>query len=84
MSDTSTEFRWEGRSTATIGELLDEAARAEREGKAAAFLDAYRATNPHADANLGYLIGYLEPAETRRRMYRSYALEHPIFGSQDL
>lgn len=81
MTDT-TEFAWEGRSAGTIGDLLKEACRAEREGKASAFLDAYRATNPHADANLGYIIGYLEPPETRQRMYRAYALQHPIFGAE--
>jgi hypothetical protein len=71
---------WEGRDAGTVGTLLDEACRAEREGKATAFLNAYRAHNPeHADANLGYIFGYLEPPERRRKMYASFDLMHPVF-----
>lgn len=76
MSD----FVWDGRPLETIGDVLNAASKAQREGKAQEFLTAYRATGPHADANLGYLIGYMEPAERRREMYEAFQLTHPIFG----
>jgi hypothetical protein len=72
-------FTWEGRDAGTIGSLLDEASRAEREGKAVEFLRAYRDYTPNADANLGYIIGYLEPAQRRSEMYAAYDLMHPVF-----
>lgn len=75
-------FTWEGRDAGTVGTLLEEACRAEREGKAVAFLRAYRAHTPHADANLGYIIGYLEPAERRSKMYAAYDLMHPVFNGR--
>jgi hypothetical protein len=75
-------FMWEGRSTGTIGQLLEEASRAEREGKATAFLQAYREHTPHADSNLGYVIGYVEPPERRRKLYASFDLMHPVFNGR--
>lgn len=73
-------FEWKGEALGTLGALVRGADKAEREGKAAEFLAAYRAYVPeHADANLGYLIGYMGD-EDRTRMYEAYQLVHPIFG----
>lgn len=73
-------FTWDGKPLPTFGELLDAANQAERDGKAAEFLAAYRAYAEHADENLGYLIGYMGD-EDRQRMYAAYGIKHPIFGA---
>ncbi len=76
---TAAWFEWDGQPLPTIGELLSAADAAERAGRAQEFLTAYRAHTPHADGNLGYIIGYMGD-EDRARMYAAYALVHPIFG----
>lgn len=73
-------FEWDGKPRETLGTLLIAAMEAEQAGKAAEFLAAYRAYTPHADSNLGYLIGYVEPPELRHELYQAYAIGHPIFG----
>lgn len=80
MSVIDTPFEWDGKPLPTVGTLLDAACKAERDGKAAEFMAAYRAHTEHADSNLGYLIGYLEPAERRQQMYAAFAIGHPVFG----
>ncbi len=75
-------FVWDGEEVGTIRELLDGASKAERDGKAAEFLTAYREVNGYADENLGYVIGYMEPAERRRQMYAAYDLTHPMLGGR--
>ncbi len=73
---------WEGRDVATIGDLLTAASKAADERKAADFLAAYREANPeHADANLGYVIGYTS-ADERQRLYEAYDLTHPMLGGR--
>jgi len=75
-------FAWDGNDCGTIGQLLDAAMLAQRHGRAQEFLAAYRAFTEHADANLGYVIGYVEPAERRCELYEAFALSHPIFGGR--
>ena len=73
---------FEGHDYGTIGGLFDTALWAAQNGKAEAFLSAYRAVEPeHADANLGYVIGYGSP-ESRDLMYRAYDLTHPTLGGR--
>lgn len=75
-------FEWQGEPVNTIGELLDAAFEAERDGNALAFLNAYREVNPHADVNLSYVIGYVEPAQRRGEMYEAFGLNHPVLGGR--
>lgn len=82
MSAPSEPFVWDGKPLETIGQILDTATKAERDHRATEFLAAYRANSEHADANLGYLIGYVEPAERRRELYAAYDLNHPVFGGR--
>ena len=82
MSPTDVQvFFWKGKPLGTIGALLDGAVDAEKEEQAPEFLAAYRAANEHADANLGYIIGYLDE-DSRRRMYAAYDLTHPTLGGR--
>lgn len=78
MSDTRT---FEGHDYGTVGELFDTALWAAKNGRAAAFLAAYRAESEHADANLGYVIGYGDE-DSRRLMYEAYNLTHPMIGGR--
>ena len=75
-------FEFDGRPAGTVGELLDAAMLAQRNGKAAEFLAAYRAYSAFADANLGYILGYVEPPERRRELYAAFNLNHPVFGGR--
>lgn len=72
-------FTWQGKPLATMGALLDGATEAQRDGQATEFIEAYRAYTMHADHNIGYLIGYVEPAERRRELYAAFGISHPIF-----
>jgi len=69
---------WDFEGT-TVRDLIDMAVQAEHDGEAVEFLAAYRETTEHADANLGYVFGYLSP-EARERLYAAYRVNHPVFG----
>ena len=75
-------FVFEDKEVNTVGELLDAAVESMRNGKAAEFLAAYRAVNEHANANLGYVIGYCSDP-LRSDLYKAYGVQHPIFGAMD-
>lgn len=66
----------------TIGKLLDTALACETKEEAERMLFDYRTENPeHADANLGYVFGYVEPPERRAALYALFeGIEHPVFG----
>lgn len=63
----------------TIGDLFDAVVSVRTAEEARAFMESYRAENPHADANVGYVIGYADE-DTRRRLYDLFRLVHPVFG----
>lgn len=75
------DFMWDGAKLDTIRDLLDGASKAQREGRAQEFLAAYRAVNEHADQNIGYILGYVEPPERRRELYEAFTVTHPVFGA---
>lgn len=66
----------------SIGQLLDWAVSAADVGRAPEFLAAYRLVSEHADVNLGYVLGYVEPPERRRALYEAYGVGHPFLGGQ--
>lgn len=80
MSPPASVLVWDGQDVVTIGELFDTAGKAADEGRAAEFLKAYRAVNQHADANIGYVIGYAEPHERRQQLWAAFGLQHPVLG----
>ena len=43
------------------------------------FMRLYRAENPYADENIGYVLGYYSPAE-RARLQDWFGVTHPVFG----
>lgn len=56
---------------------LEAAMRAPAQEVADEFLRSYREVNPHADDNIGYVLGYVEPPELRRSMYALFKATHP-------
>lgn len=66
----------------TIGTLLDTALACETKDEAARMLADYRLENPeHADQNLGYIFGYVEPPARRAALYALFeGITHPVFG----
>jgi hypothetical protein len=72
---------WDGKEIRTLGELLDAAVSVTTREEAQEFLAAYKAVNEHAAANIGYILGYLNPEE-RGRLYKLFEeCSHPVFGS---
>lgn len=77
----STTKRFDGHDYGTIRGLFDTALWAAKNGRAQAFLAHYRAESEHADANLGYVIGYGDE-DSRRLMYEAFDLSHPVLGGR--
>lgn len=73
-------FIWNGQPLPTVGDLLDAATKITDPAEAQRFMSEYRAVNPHADSNIGYVLGYIEPAERRRALYDLFQVGHPVFG----
>jgi hypothetical protein len=71
---------WKGHELVTIGDLVNHGidACATRE-EAAEFMKQYRAENPYAYANVGYLSGYYG-REDMARIQDWFQTSHPIFG----
>jgi hypothetical protein len=75
-------FIWKDREVVTIGDLTDAMFAIRDKGRATRFMNAYRSVNEHADANVGYVLGYIEPPEKRHQMYDLFRVEHPVFGGR--
>jgi hypothetical protein len=79
-------FEWKGKQVLTIGQIGDAACALTTPEEAAEFLAAYKAVNQHAEANIGYLMGYYGDEE-RSRVYRlmdqaGKVVVHPVFGAR--
>lgn len=70
---------WKGKPIETIGDLIDAIAALESREEAQEFITDYRAISEHADANAGYVTGYL-PAERGQELREWMGAAHPIFG----
>lgn len=77
---------WQGETLATYGDIARAMERIrkiadpeDRQRTADAFMEAYRATTEHADANVGYLCGYYGH-DTMVELLRLFATAHPVFG----
>lgn len=73
-------FVWEGKQLNTIRDLMDAMFVIDHAEHAAFFMAEYRKANPHADQNIGYILGYVEPPARRQEMYALFMVKHPIFG----
>ncbi|MCU1591582.1 MAG: hypothetical protein JWP11_2838 [Frankiales bacterium] len=76
-----TDRTFEDHNYGTIGGLFDTAPWAAKAGRAQDFLAHLRAESEHADANLGYVIGYGDE-DSRRLMYEAFDLAHPMVGGR--
>jgi hypothetical protein len=74
-------MEWKGQPLGpTIGHLMDAILAVESREEAQRFMAAYRAENPHALSNVGYLAGYCD-TETAKRIWDWFECAHPIFGT---
>lgn len=72
---------WNGKEIRTMGDTLDAFVKCESQEEIQKLMDLYRADSQHADANIGYMLGYLSEAEARRiRSWLGPKVSHPIFG----
>ena len=72
-------MQWQGRSLNTFGDIMDALVGLQSAEEAADFMRRYRAANPHADTNVGYLTGYCSATEAQR-LQQWCGVRHPIFG----
>lgn len=71
---------WKGNKLKTIGDLMILGIdKCETKEEASEFMRLYRAANPHADVNIGYLSGYYGQSEMMR-IQEWFGVAHPIFG----
>jgi hypothetical protein len=66
----------------TAGEVMNTLIACPTREDAVAAMNAFREDNPHADANVGYMLGYYDPA-TKKRLQEWLSVSHPIFGAQE-
>lgn len=72
---------WKDRELITIGDLMYHGIdKCDTPEEAQKFMELYRAENPHADENIGYLSGYYSP-QKMRRIQEWFGVSHPIFGN---
>lgn len=76
-------MKWNDVELDTVGKVCTALSSLQTKEEADEFMAGMRAEGPeHADANIGYIIGYLG-AEDRIRLYSLLKVEHPIFGDQE-
>lgn len=78
MSDAQPHI-WKGTEVRTIRELFDAMWALESREEAQEFIAGYRAVNPHADTNAGYVTGYGDPVRAQE-LREWMGAAHPIFG----
>lgn len=80
MAETERPHMWKREELVTLRDLMDAMFAIDHAEEAAYFMAEYRKVNEHADVNVGYALGYVEPPERRRAMYELFQAKHPIFG----
>lgn len=75
-------MKWKGKNLKTIAQVCDAMEALKNKEEAQKFLASARKANPqHADANIGYLMGYF--SRTRWvQLSEWFGVSHPIFGNQ--
>jgi len=73
-------MNWHGQILTTYLDLLREVARVGSPEEAHEFLSAYRQVNPHADSNIGWMIGDVD-RDVGRRIIEWFGCSHPVFGT---
>ncbi len=85
MSDGDYGFDWNGARVATVGDVVRALMRLKDEAEAKRFMAEYRKANRHADANIGYCIGYIggsdDASVARRTDLQAWCgTSHPVLG----
>jgi len=73
-------MNWHGRTLSAYTDLIDAVTRVGSPEEAQEFLSAYRQVNPHADVNVGWMIGDVD-RDVGRRIIEWFGCSHPVFGT---
>ena len=72
---------WKDKEIKNMGETIDAFVRTQTAEECLELMRIFRAETPHADANVGYMLGYIDDADARRiRAWLGPAVTHPVFG----
>ena len=70
---------WKNNEIKTVGNIINAVENIKTKEEANEFKKIYRKENEYADANIGYIFGYLSKEE-RKRLQELFAVDHPVFG----
>jgi hypothetical protein len=78
-------MNWKEKEIRTVGDIVNALAKLESRDEGQAFMAGMRAESEHADANVGYCIGYIggsdaESNARRRELQVWTSTAHPIYG----
>jgi hypothetical protein len=70
---------WKNRVLTNYVDLIDAITRVSSPEEAQEFMTAYREVNPHANENVGWIIGEVD-RDVGRRIIEWFRCSHPVFG----
>lgn len=73
-------MQWKDRELVTKGDVANAMQGLKTEQEADAFMEVMRTAGPHAEDNIGYMVGYFSDPEVRHRLYKWLKVKHPVFG----
>ncbi|MBS1983592.1 MAG: hypothetical protein JST16_05410 [Bdellovibrionales bacterium] len=72
---------WKGKNLRTTADLADAIFKITDQIEAGEFMKLYRAENPNADDNVGYMSGSFG-MEDMQRIQNLFGVKHPVFGKK--
>lgn len=73
-------MQWNGKTLSSFTDIMDAVEKVGSPEEAQRFLSAYRQVNPHADDNVGWLIGEFDRT-VGKRIIEWFGCSHPVFGT---
>lgn len=73
-------MNWQGRVITVYGDLIDAVIRVGTPEEAQEFMSVYRQATPHADDNIGWMIGDVD-RDVGKRIIEWFGCSHPAFGT---
>jgi len=74
-------MKWHGQTLLVYTDLIDAVSKVGSPEEAQEFLSAYRQVNPHADENIGWMIGDVD-RDVGKRIIEWFGCSHPVFGTK--
>ncbi len=73
-------MKWKDEELKTAGDLMKKGIeKCDTPEEAQEFMRLFKAENPYAEENIGYISGYYD-TEEKQRIQEWFCVEHPIFG----